>query len=523
VLELDGIVKSFGATVALDGVSLGIRAGEVHALIGENGAGKTTLMNVLAGAFPPDRGTMRIAGAPYRPASPRHARAAGVALIHQELSLFPHLTVTENVLVGLESARFGWLDARENRRRALAVLEAFPHPEIRPETRVADLPIAARQVVEICRAIAADARVVLMDEPTSSLQGEDVRRLFALVRRLRERGTAVVYISHFLEEVREVAERYTVLRDGRSVSTGDLGSTTDETLIAHMVGRAMGELFPARRRTDDGAVVLEVRGLRSPVLRGVDLDLRAGEVLGIAGLTGSGRTELVRALFGLDPPAAGEVRLRGRSREAAAARPPARLADGVGYLSEDRKGEGLAVRMSIADNVTLSRLAVLARRGWLDVSRQALRAAECMRAMAVRASSPLQPVESLSGGNQQKVALARLVHQDADVLLLDEPTRGIDIGSKAQVYAAIARWAEDGKAVLLVSSYLPELFGLCDRLAVMCRGRLSPVRPVADWTPEGVIQAATAADGPGPANANDLHADARGKEPTMPGPGGGTS
>jgi ribose transport system ATP-binding protein len=464
---------------------------------------------------------MRIRGEAYRPASPREARASGVALIHQELSLFPHLTVTENVLVGLESRRFGWLDARENRRRVLAVLEAFPHPEIRPETRVADLPIAARQVVEICRAMAAESRVVLMDEPTSSLQGKDVEHLFALVRRLRARGTAVVYISHFLEEVREVADRYTVLRDGRSVSTGSLASTSDEALIAHMVGRAVGELFPARARSVEADAALEVRGLRSPLLKGIDLDLRAGEVLGIAGLTGSGRTELVRALFGLDPPKGGEVRVRGRSRAASSARPHQRLAEGVGYLSEDRKGEGLAVRMSIADNVTLSRLGSLARRGWLDVSRQAARAGECMRAMTVRASSPLQTVESLSGGNQQKVALARLVHQDADVLLLDEPTRGIDIGSKAQVYAAVSRWAEEVKAVLLVSSYLPELFGLCDRLAVMCRGRLCAARPIGEWTPEAVIQAATAVEGSGSAVPGALGAvDERGHDPAMPGSGG---
>jgi ribose transport system ATP-binding protein len=487
-LELADIAKRFGPTVALDGVSLELRAGEVHALIGENGAGKSTLMNVLSGALRPDRGEMRVGGAPYAPASPHDARRSGIALIHQELSLFPHLTVAENVLAGMEPSRLGWVDAAASRRRAAEVLRAFDHPEIHPDRRVGDLPIPARQVVEICRAIAAEASIVLMDEPTSSLQREDVERLFRVIRRLRDAGVAVVYISHFLEEVREIADRFTVLRDGRSVASGDLAGVTNEEIIAHMVGRSVERLFPHRASPPGSEVVLEVRDLRAPGVEHASFELRRGEILGVAGLMGSGRTEAVRALFGLEPAESGTIAVRGRTLAAAAGRPASRLAQGLGYLSEDRKGEGLAVALSVADNVTMTRFGSCATRwGWIDLSRQDAETSSWIGRLGIRARSPRQTVRTLSGGNQQKVALARLLHQGADVLLLDEPTRGIDIGSKAQIYEAIARCADEGRAVLMVSSYLPELFGLCDRLAVMSRGRLSAARPTAEWTPEAVL------------------------------------
>ena len=492
-LRLRGIRKRFGATLALDGVDLQLVPGEVHALIGENGAGKSTLLAIVAGEFPPDDGEMEIDGRPYRPASPRDARAEGIALIHQELSLFPHLTVAENILMGREVARGGWLDRPAADRRALEMLREFDRPEIRPEARVAHLSLAAQQVVEICRAIAAEARVVLMDEPTSSLQGEDVQRLFALVRRLRERGLTVVYISHFLEEVRQVADRFTVLRDGRHVATGPLAATTDAQLITHMVGRSIENLFPPHASVVAGEPALAVEGLSNPpALQDVSFELRRGEVLGIAGLMGSGRTALVRALFGLFPPHQGTLRLGGRPRPAARATPRDRLDQGFGYLSEDRKGEGLALAMPIADNVTLTRLSTCARGGWLSLAAQARQARTAMERLRVKARTPFQPTRTLSGGNQQKVAVARLAHQDAQLLLLDEPTRGIDVGSKVQIYEAIRAWAAEGRAVLMVSSYLPELFGMCDRLAVMRRGRLSPARPIGEWTPETVLEAAIA-------------------------------
>jgi ribose transport system ATP-binding protein len=331
-----------------------------------------------------------------------------------------------------------------------------------------------------------------MDEPTSSLQGGDVERLFALIRRLADRGIAVIYISHFLEEVRQIADRYTVLRDGRSVATGAIGDATNEQLISSMVGRPASGLFPERARAPGSEVALSVRGLASPPrLREASFDLCRGEILGIAGLLGSGRTELVRALYSLDTPTDGIVTLRGADSPARNGSTTERVHQGVGYLSEDRKGEGLALPLSIADNLCATRPTLVAHSvGLLDLARQTERARHWIRELRIRASSPSQAVRALSGGNQQKVAIGRLLHQEADVLLLDEPTRGIDIGSRTDVYEIIAQRAAAGCAVLVVSSYLPELFGLCDRLAVMCRGELSVARPIAEWTPETVLAAA---------------------------------
>ncbi|HVG37746.1 MAG TPA: sugar ABC transporter ATP-binding protein [Pyrinomonadaceae bacterium] len=498
MLRLQGIGKRFGPTVALDEVNLELRRGEVHALIGENGAGKSTLMNVLAGALKPDRGRMEIEGKPYEPATPLDARRHKIALIHQELSLCPHLSVAENVLLGMESSHLGWLDRPALRRRTLEVLENFQHPEMRPETRVADLPVAARQVVEICRAMAARAEIILMDEPTSSLQRADVNRLFRLIEKLRAQGISVIYISHFLEEVREIADRFTVLRDGRSVASGEINSVKDGELISQMVGRPVEALFPARthQATEGSEVLLEVRDLSAPpALKHASFALRRGEILGVAGLMGSGRTEMVRALFGLDPAASGTFQLHARTMNARGGTPALRLLQGLGYLSEDRKGEGLALSLSIADNMTMTRFSSCSRWGWLNLARQRGQADELVSKIGVKARGSAQPTNTLSGGNQQKVAIARLLHQDARVLLLDEPTRGIDIGSKAQVYETIARCAEAGKAILMVSSYLPELFGMCDRLAVMSRGRLTAARPIDEWTPETVMQAAIGKEG----------------------------
>lgn len=494
-LELRGVARSFGATRALESVDLTVRPGEVHALIGENGAGKSTLMNILAGALRPDAGRITLFGQPFAPASTLEARRAGVALIHQELSLCPHLTVAENIVLGAESARWGWIDREGCRKRSLDLLEHFSHPDIQPDRVVGELPVAARQVVEICRALSAKARVVLMDEPTSSLQRTDVERLFALIGRLRATGIAVVYISHFLEEVREIADRYTVLRDGRSVDTGEIRAVTDDHLIREMVGRSMDGLFPARSRRVDGEVVLRVTDLFAPpAVRRASFELRRGEILGIAGLMGSGRTEMVRALYGLAGAAGGSVSVGDDAESLGAATPSRRLRQGIGYLSEDRKSEGLALPLSVADNLTLTRMRSVTRLGgWLDRRRQHRVASDCIESMAIRARSPGQAVRTLSGGNQQKVVLGRLIHQQADVLLLDEPTRGIDIGSKAKVYETIAAAANDGKAILMISSYLPELFGMCDRLAVMSRGILSPTRPIDEWTPESVLAAAIGA------------------------------
>ncbi|HKV33053.1 MAG TPA: sugar ABC transporter ATP-binding protein [Pyrinomonadaceae bacterium] len=491
-LSLKGIRKSFGPTVALDGVDLELRPGEVHALIGENGAGKSTLMNVIAGSLKPDDGQMQIDGHAFSPASPLDARTHGIALIHQELSLCPHLSVAENVLMGIESSRFGWLDRDKLRTRTNEVLRTFHHSDIAPEKRVGDLPVAARQIVEISRALAARARIILMDEPTSSLQRDDVTNLFTLIRKLSSEGISVIYISHFLEEVRQIADRFTVLRDGRSVATGAIASTSDDELIAKMVGRTQQNLFPDRQTSNPThETILEVRNLAAPpLLKDASFDLRRGEILGIAGLMGSGRTPLLRAIFGLEPPDSGTISVNKRALPSGRATPAMRLIEGLGYLSEDRKGDGLTLNQSLSDNVTVTKFDTCSRWGWLDLSSQRRQAERLVNALKIKTRNVQDPVGSLSGGNQQKVIVARLLHQDADVLLLDEPTRGIDIGSKAQVYETISACAAQNKAVLMVSSYLPELFGMCDRLAVMSRGRLSKVKRIDQWTPESVLAAA---------------------------------
>jgi len=488
MLNLNNIHKRFGPTVALDGVNLDLRKGEVHALIGENGAGKSTLMNIIAGALHPDQGEMSINSKPYLPATPLDARRNGIALIHQELSLCPHLTVAENILMGMESSTFGWLDRTDLATRTNNVLKTFHHADIRADKRVSDLSVAARQIVEICRAIAAEAKIILMDEPTSSLQRDDVAELFSLIRNLRNDGISVIYISHFLEEVRQIADRYTVLRDGRTVASGDIAAVSDDELIAKMVGRSQEKLFPERPHQQSSDVVLRVNNLSSPpLLKQASFELRRGEILGIAGLMGSGRTQLLRSIFGLDKIESGEIAVATNSRYAT---PRMRLIQGLGYLSEDRKGEGLTLNQSVADNTTATKFSSCSRWGWIDLGRQRQQTEKLINALKIKTNGARQAVGSLSGGNQQKVVVARLLHQEADVLLLDEPTRGIDIGSKAQVYETIAECAAQNKAVLMVSSYLPELFGMCDRLAVMSRGRLSEAKPITEWTPESVMQAA---------------------------------
>jgi ribose transport system ATP-binding protein len=470
-----GVRKAFGATQALDGVDLDVGAGEVVALVGENGAGKSTLMAILAGAIAPDEGTMALDGAPYAPSGPAEGRRAGVAMIYQELSLAPHLTVMENVLLGMEPVRRGLLDRDRMRYLTREALAQLQHPDISPDAVVADLSPAAQQLVEIARALAVGCRVLVLDEPTSSLSAEDARHLFARVASLKAQGHAIVYISHFLEEVRQVADRFVVLRDGRSVGEGPVATTRTEDIVALMVGRRVGELYPRSRR-ESSEPVLELSGFAS----GADLTLHRGEVVGIGGLLGAGRTHLLRSIFGLEPVRSGRIRV---GAFVGPASPVARWKQGMGFLSEDRKGEGLALGLSVADNLTLSSLRDLGPAGTVTPGRQLAAARRWIERLGIRCRSADQPTVELSGGNQQKVALARLLHHDVDVLVLDEPTRGIDVASKAEIYALVDALVagREGRqrAVLMVSSYLPELLGLCDRVAVMHRGRLAPARPVA--------------------------------------------
>ena len=488
-LTMTGIRKAYGSTPALAGVDLELRHGEVHALVGENGAGKSTLMKVLSGAVAPDSGTMTLDSAAYAPRSPQEARRRGVAMIYQELTLAPHLSVEANVMLGLEQTRFGFVRRAEHRRRVREALDILQHPEIHPDSGVAGLSPAAQQLVEIARALIVDVRLLVLDEPTSSLTQDDARHLFALVRRLRKRGVTVVYISHFLEEVQEIADRFTVLRDGRSVGGGDVRDFAPERIIELMVGRNLSEQYP-RVAHAVGAAILEVSDLAGELLpRGASLTLHRGEILGIAGIVGSGRTELLRTIFGLAPVREGRVTVAAYTDVRVS--PRRRIQQGVGLLSEDRKGEGLTLTQSIADNLTYTRMKPYSFLGWLRSGQRRAAVGDWLARLGVRCTGPEQAVGELSGGNQQKVALGRLLHQDADILLLDEPTRGVDVGSKAEIYRMIGDLAAQGKAVLFVSSYLPELLGVCDRLAVMTRGRLSAARPVSEWTPEGVMEQAT--------------------------------
>ncbi len=487
------VTKSFGATRALDGVSLGVDAGEVRALIGENGAGKSTLMKVLSGAHRPDSGTMTLAGESYAPRGPRDARARGVAMIYQELALAPDLTVEANVMLGQERVRAGFIRRREHRTLVADALALLEHPDIRPESKVGDLGVGAQQLVEVARALVSSARVIVFDEPTSSLSEHDAERLFAIVERLQARGLAIIYISHFLEETRRVAQTYTVLRDGKAVADGRLAETNLKSIIAAMVGRNLEELFPRVPHTP-GEPILDLDQLRvRKSARPVSLVLRRGEILGIAGLIGAGRTSLVRSVFGLGPVTAGRIRVEQFTGGYAA--PGTRIEQGVGFASEDRKTEGLALSRSIEDNITYSALKRHSRRGWLKLKERRVEVAHWIARLRISATGPGQITANLSGGNQQKVALARLLHQRADILLLDEPTRGIDVGSKAEIYRLIGEQAAAGKAILVVSSYLPELFGICDRIAVMSRGAMSEARPVSDWTEHEVMDVATRTDG----------------------------
>ncbi len=483
-LRLSGIRKRFGATRALDGVELSIAPGEVHALVGENGAGKSTLMKVLSGVHAPDEGTMELEGKPFAPAGPLEARRAGVVMVNQELAIAPHLTVVENVVLGAEPSRL-LLRHAEAHRIASDALAQVGRPDIPLGLRAGELSVAEQQLIEIARAVALGCRVLVLDEPTSSLTKRDVENLFALVRRLRSQGQSVIYISHFLEEVQALSDRYTVLRDGVSVATGRTAETTAGELARQMVGRQVSDLYVHSSR-EPGDVVLrleELAGVTKPV--SASLELRRGEVFGIAGLIGAGRSELLRTIFGLDPVVRGAVRI---AAAAGPASPAARWRQGIGMLSEDRKLEGLALDLSIADNLTLPKLDA-----WFRPSQLLHESAHWIERMGVRCAGAAQPVGQLSGGNQQKVALGRLLRNGADILLLDEPTRGVDIGAKQNIYRLIDELANQGKAVLMVSSYLPELLGTCDRIAVMCRGRLCPARHAREWSEHEIMLAATGA------------------------------
>ena len=471
LLEVRDIEKTFPGVRALSGVSFEVRAGEVHALLGENGAGKSTLIKIISGVYEPDSGSILIGGRQTCFASPEDAKRAGVATIYQELLLFPELTVAENIFLGhAPRASMGRIDWRAMRARAEALLASLEIDDLAARQVVGALSVGNRQRVEILRALSHDARILIMDEPTAALTESDVTRLFDVVRRLKARGVGIVYISHRLDEIFAIADRVTVLRDGAYVGARNVADTNASELVQMMVGRRIDNLFP-KTIVPIGAPVLEARDIvRHPMTKSVSLTVRAGEIVGLAGLVGSGRSELAQTLFGITPAESGEIRLMGEGvtiRSAENAR-----SKGIAYVPEDRGVQGLVRRMSVLHNFSLAALGALSRGGFINRSAERRMAEEGVARFRVKTSSVEEIAGRLSGGNQQKIVLGKWLANNPKLLILDEPTRGIDVGAKAEIHRLMSELAGAGVAILMISSELPEVLGMSDRVLVMREGRL---------------------------------------------------
>ncbi|HEU5472916.1 MAG TPA: sugar ABC transporter ATP-binding protein [Actinophytocola sp.] len=485
LLELRGVSKSFGAVRALRDVSLALYPGEVHALAGENGAGKSTVVRIIGGEQEPDDGEVRLDGTPVRFGGPRDAQHRGVAVIHQEPSRFPDLSAAENVFIGRQPFR---VDRAGMRRRAAELFGALGVP-IDPDRPARGLSIADQQVIEIARALAADARIIVMDEPTAALSGMEAQRLFRVARGLAENGSALLFISHRLDEIYELCHRVTVLRDGAPVTTRELAGLDRDALVRSMVGREIEQLFPGRR-SEPGEAALEVFGLsRAGVFEDISLTVRRGEIVGLAGLVGSGRSEVARAIFGVDGRDRGVVRVGGRTLPAGD--PRAAIRAGLAMVPEDRREQGLIPELSIERNASLPRLRSVSTFGIVRRSRERALARTWTDRLGVRLRRLADPVTTLSGGNQQKVVLGKWLAGDPAVLIVDEPTRGIDIGAKREVHGLLSELAASGVAVLMISSELPEVLGMSDRVVVMHEGRITAELDRSAATEESVLRAAT--------------------------------
>jgi ABC-type sugar transport system ATPase subunit len=486
MLRAQSLRKDFCGLSVLHPTTVEFRPGEVHALMGENGAGKSTLMKLLAGLYRPDGGHVEWRGARVEFASPHAALEAGIAMIHQELMPIPDLTVAENITLGREPVgSFGRIDRTAQRLRAKQLLREL-EVDLDPELPMRRLTVAQTQVVEIAKALGREADVVLMDEPTAALSDQEVAALFRAIARLKARGVAVVYTTHKMDEVFRLADRISVLRDGRLVSTEAASEMSPAKLIAMMVGRELADIFPARSTPTD-ETLLEVSGLtREPAYRDVSFTLRRGEVVALAGLMGAGRTEVASAIYGLQPASTGAIRFKGQILRVIC--PAEALAAGIGMVTEDRKGQGIIPALGVGENITLSSLRRFARGPLIDRSADRAVAREQIGAFAVKAGSPAQPIAQLSGGNQQKALLARSLLDDPDLIILDEPTRGIDIGAKAEIYALIQKLARQGKGVLLISSELPEVLALAHRIIVLRQGSVAATLDAAHTDQETVLR-----------------------------------
>jgi rhamnose transport system ATP-binding protein len=490
VIRIEHIHKSFGGVHALDDVEIAVYAGEVHALLGENGAGKSTLIKTITGVYQPDSGEIYLYGEPVRFSGPREAQQQGIGAIYQEPSLFPDLDIAENIVAGRQPTRAGRVDWRAMYREADELLGQLG-VDLNPHTKARNLSVAQQQTVEIARALSLNAQLLIMDEPTSSLTLTEVEELFRIVRQLREAGTAVIFISHRLEELFEVADRVTILRDGHYVGTREMSGVQTDALIQMMVGRHVDDLFP-KQEAPPGELRLEVNNLTAPgKFEDVSFELRAGEILGLAGLIGAGRTDVARALFGIQPVQSGSIHIDGQS--VIISNPKQAMDLGLGFVPEDRQHHGLVLPMSIATNITLPILPRFVNFGWLR-DRQAKKvAANAARRLEVKGSGIDQKAKELSGGNQQKVVLAKWLETSPRILILDEPTRGIDVGTKAAVHQLMSDLANEGVAILMISSELPEILGMSDRILVMREGRITGEFMRAEATQEKIMTAAVAA------------------------------
>ena len=492
LLQAIDVAKSYGGVRALRGATLELRAGEVHGLVGENGAGKSTLIKILTGAVRPDGGEIVVEGRPLLQHSPRAAKAKGIAAIYQQPALFPELSVAENLATGVEAHRaWGRIDWGARRARAVQLL-ARVGARIDPDAEAGDLSMPEQQLVEIARALGADAKVLILDEPTASLAYDDARNLFRVIGELRARGVGLIYITHRLEELPEIADRVTVLRDGQTIGTRDMRDVTRDQLIQMMVGRELSAVFP-KRAVAIGEPMLELRGVGCvPAgVHDVTLDVHAGEIVGLAGLVGAGRTALARIVFGLTPADAGEIRVRGR--RVSIGSPAEAIALGIGYCPEDRRQHGIVPEMPVSANVTLAALDRFSDGrplGAFDFARERSVAADYVRRLGIRTPSIFTRVGSLSGGNQQKVALSRWLLTEPSVLILDEPTQGIDVGAKAEIHSLMVGLAEQGVAIVMISSELPEILGMSDRVAVMRGGTVVEVLGRDEASQEHLLAAA---------------------------------